>query len=198
MTPAITIVLPVHNGERYLREAIDSVLAQTYRDFELWVFNDGSTDGTVSIIDSYSDSRVRRFDNPKNLGLVATLNRAFAMVTSPYIARMDDDDIWHENKLELQMALLESRADVGVCGTSIHKFGDIDVLCYFPEESDALKVGLLFYCMMSHPSVVYRRSMQEKWDLFVNMIEVIEVECYVEKGGAFQKLGYCIKSNCKL
>lgn len=155
----ITIILPVYNGERYLREAIDSVLSQTYRDFELWVCNDGSTDGTVSIVDSYTDPRVKRIDNPQNMGLVATLNRAFAMVESPFIARMDDDDLWHENKLELQMALLESRPDVGVCGTSIHKFGDLDAIHIFPEESDALKVGLLFYCMMSHPSVVYRRSM---------------------------------------
>ena len=155
----VTIILPVYNGERYLRESIDSVLAQTYRDFELWVVNDGSTDGSMAIVDSYTDPRVKRIDNPRNMGLVATLNRAFAMVESPYIARMDDDDIWHERKLELQMSLLESRPDVGVCGTSIHKFGDIDSIHIFPEESDALKVGLLFYCMMSHPSVVYRRSM---------------------------------------
>lgn len=155
----VTIVLPVYNGERYLREAIDSVLAQTFRDFELWVVNDGSTDGTVGIVDSYSDPRVKRIDNPHNMGLVATLNRAFAMVESPYVARMDDDDLWHAHKLELQMALLKSRPDVGVCGTSIHKFGDLDSVNIFPEESDALKVGLLFYCMMSHPSVVYRRSM---------------------------------------
>ena len=165
MNPLITIVLPVYNGERYLREAIDSVLAQTYRDFELWVCNDGSTDSTVAIVDSYTDPRVHRIDNPHNMGLVATLNRAFAMVESPYIARMDDDDIWHEKKLELQIALLESRPDIGVCGTSIHKFGDIDSVNIFPEESDALKVGLLFYCMMSHPSVVYRRSMLQQTGL---------------------------------
>lgn len=157
--PQITVILPVYNGERYLRESIDSVLAQTYRGFELWVVNDGSTDHTVDIIDSYTDPRVRRVDNPQNMGLVATLNRAFAMVETPYIARMDDDDLWHPKKLELQMALLEARPDVGVCGTSIHKFGDVDSINVFPEESDALKVGLLFYCMMSHPSVVYRRSM---------------------------------------
>lgn len=155
----VTVILPVYNGERYLREAIDSVLAQTYRDFELWVCNDGSTDGTVDIVDSYIDPRIRRVDNPHNMGLVATLNHAFSMVESPYIARMDDDDLWHPEKLELQMKLLESRPEVGVCGTSIHKFGDVDAIHVFPEESDALKVGLLFYCMMSHPSVVYRRSM---------------------------------------
>ena len=157
--PEITIVLPVYNGERFLREAINSVLAQTFRDFELWVCNDGSTDGTVAIADSYDDPRVRRIDNPRNMGLVATLNRAFGMVQSPFIARMDDDDLWEPDKLERQMALLAARPDVGICGTSIHKFGDIDTIMLFPEESDALKVGLLFYCMMSHPSVVYRRSM---------------------------------------
>lgn len=161
----VTIILPVYNGEKYLREAIDSVLSQTFRDFELWVVNDGSTDGTAGIVDSYDDPRVKRIDNPHNMGLVTTLNRAFALVESPFIARMDDDDIWHPKKLELQMALLDSRPDVGVCGTSIHKFGDVDAVHVFPEESDALKVGLLFYCMMSHPSVVYRRTMLEETGL---------------------------------
>ena len=163
--PEVTIILPVYNGERYLREAINSVLAQTYRDFELWVCNDGSTDGTTAIVDSYTDPRVRRVDNPHNMGLVTTLNRAFAMAATPYIARMDDDDLWEPTKLEQQMALLAARPDVGICGTSIHKFGDIDTVMLFPEESDALKVGLLFYCMMSHPSVVYRRSMLLKTGL---------------------------------
>lgn len=157
--PKVTIILPVYNGERFLRESIDSVLSQTYHDFELWVVNDGSTDGTVAIVDSYTDPRVKRVDNPHNMGLVATLNRAFALVETPYIARMDDDDLWHPKKLELQMALLESHPEVGICGTSIHKFGDVDAIHIFPETSDALKVGLLFYCMMSHPSVVYRHSM---------------------------------------
>ena len=155
----ITIILPVYNGEHYLREAIDSVLAQTYSDFELWVVNDGSTDGTVAIIDSYTDPRVRRIDNPHNMGLVATLNRSFAAVQTEYIARMDDDDLWHPDKLRLQVQYLDRHLDVGVCGTGVHKFGDLDSVMLFPADSDALKVGLLFYCMMSHPSVVYRRSM---------------------------------------
>lgn len=159
MSPKITIVLPIYNGEKYLREAIDSVLAQTYRHFELWAINDGSSDNSAAIIDSYSDSRVKHFENHCNMGVVYTQNKAFALATTPYIARMDQDDIWHPEKLELQVSLLESRPDVGVCGTSIHKFGDIDSVNIFPEESDALKVGLLFYCMMSHPSVVFRRSM---------------------------------------
>ena len=165
MNPLVTIVLPVYNGERYLREAIDSVLAQSFHDFELWVVNDGSTDGTVGIVDSYCDPRVKRIDNPHNMGLVETLNRAFTMVATPYIARMDDDDLWEPTKLEKQIALLESRPEIGVCGTSIHKFGDIDSVNIFPEESDALKVGLLFYCMMSHPSVIYRRSMLQQTGL---------------------------------
>lgn len=164
----ITIVLPVYNGERFLREAIDSVLAQTYRDFELWVINDGSIDGSMAIVDTYTDSRLVRMDNPYNMGTVATQNQAFAMVMSPYIARMDQDDLWHPEKLEMQVKLLESRPDVGVCGTSIHKFGDIDSINIFPEESNTLKVGLMFYCMMSHPSVVFRRSVLEETGIKYN------------------------------
>ena len=156
--PHVTIILPVYNGERYLCEAIDSVLAQTYCDFELWVVNDGSTDGTVTIVDSYIDPRVRRIDNPHNMGLVDTLNRAFAMVETPYIARMDDDDIWHKKKLEFQMALLESRPDVGVCGTSIHKFGDIDSICIFPRRERCAEGGSAFLLYDEPP----QRSVSQK------------------------------------
>ncbi|MBR1799414.1 MAG: glycosyltransferase family 2 protein [Bacteroidales bacterium] len=164
----VTIVLPVYNGEAFLRQAIDSILAQTFTDYELWVVNDGSTDGSMAIVEGYADSRIVRKDNPSNLGLVATLNNTFAQITTPFIARMDADDIWHPRKLELQMAHLRQHPSVGICGTSIHKFGDIDQTMIFPKESNALKVGLLFYCMMSHPSVVFRRESILKHNLTYN------------------------------
>lgn len=155
--PQVTIVMPVYNGEAYLEEAIGSVLRQTYADFALWVVNDGCTDRSMDIVGRFADPRLVRLDNPRNLGLVATLNNTFARVQSPYIARMDADDVWLPDKLERQMAALAAHPEAGICGTSVEKFGDLHSVVRFPS-AEALKVGLLFHCMMSHPSVVYRRS----------------------------------------
>lgn len=156
--PKITILMPVYNGERYLRETIDNVLNQTCEDFLFLIINDGSTDGSEAIIKSYDDCRIVYHRNEKNLGLVATLNKGIDLVQTKYLARMDADDLWEPAKLEKQIVLMEQRPDVGLCGTSIHKFGAINGDFIFPVDNNHLKVGFLFYCMMSHPSVVYRMS----------------------------------------
>lgn len=154
----LTILMPVYNGETYLRETMDSVLAQTYSDFVFLIINDGSTDQTEQIILSYQDSRILYCKNDKNLGLLATLNKGIDLVHTEYLARMDADDLWHPTKLEKQIQLLDSRPDVGLCGTSIHKFGAFEGDFIFPIDNEGLKVGFLFYCCMSHPSVIFRMS----------------------------------------
>lgn len=155
----VTVLLPVYNGARYLRETIDSVLTQTYADFLLLVINDGSTDNSKDVVLSYDDPRITVIDNGRNLGLVGTLNKGIGLVATKYLARIDADDIWERTKLEKQIEYLESHPECGLCGTSINKFGIINSQMIFPEDNDGLKVGFLFYCMMSHPSVVYRTSM---------------------------------------
>lgn len=155
----ITILMPVYNGERYLRETMDSIFAQTYQDYVLLIINDGSTDATRDIVMSYNDERIQLVDNEQNLGLVRTLNKGIGLVTTEYLARMDADDLWHPEKLQKQIDYLDSHPDCGLCGTSIHKFGDINADMVFPVDNDGLKVGFLFYCMMSHPSVIFRMSM---------------------------------------
>jgi len=154
----ITILMPVYNGERFLKETIDSVLAQSYSDFIFLIINDGSTDRTAEIICSYSDKRIIYQENEKNIGLVATLNNGIEIVDTEFLARMDADDLWHPTKLERQIQLLDSRPDVGLCGTSIRKFGAFEGDFIFPIDNEGLKVGFLFYCCMSHPSVVFRMS----------------------------------------
>lgn len=163
--PRVTILMPVFNGEPFLRETIDSVLSQTFYDFILLIINDGSTDNTRDIVLSYQDDRIRLVDNEHNMGLVDTLNKGIGLTETEYLARLDADDLWEETKLEKQISLLDSRPDVGLCGTSIHKFGLINGDMIFPINNDGLKVGFLFYCMMSHPSVVYRMSMLRKTGL---------------------------------
>ena len=155
----ITILMPVYNGEKYLRETMDSVLAQTYTNFIFLIINDGSTDSTRDIVLSYQDDRIHLVDNEHNMGLVDTLNKGIGLVKTEFLARLDADDLWDKTKLEKQIAVLDARPEVGLCGTSIHKFGIINGDMIFPVDNEGLKVGFLFYCMMSHPSVVYRMSM---------------------------------------
>lgn len=158
----ITILMPVYNGKPFLKETIDSVLAQSYSDFILLIINDGSTDSSAEIIHSYSDKRIVYYENEKNLGLVATLNKGIEIVDTEFLARMDADDLWHPAKLEKQIQLLDSRSDVGLCGTTIRKFGAFEGDFTFPVDNEALKVGFLFYCCMSHPSVIFRMSFLKK------------------------------------
>jgi glycosyltransferase involved in cell wall biosynthesis len=154
----ITIVMPVHNGAMYLKETIDNVLLQTYADFIFLIFNDGSTDETEQIILSYADNRIQYMKNDYNMGLVKTLNRGIDLVKTEFLARIDADDLWHPKKLEKQLELMDIHPEVGICGTSIRKFGAYESDLYFPVNNSGLKVGFLFYCCMSHPSVLFRMS----------------------------------------
>lgn len=168
MKERITILMPVYNGAKFLRETIENVLLQSYRDFIFLIVNDGSTDDTEKIILSYKDSRIKYLKNERNLGLVKTLNKGIDLIETEFLARMDADDLWVETKLEKQLALLDSRPDVGICGTSIRKFGAFQGDFIFPMDNTGLKVGFLFYCCMSHPSVVFRMSFLKNSGLWYN------------------------------
>ena len=117
--PKITVLMPVYNGEKYLRESVDSILNQTFTDFELLIINDGSTDSSMEILNSYSDSRIRIVTNEVNLRLIKTLNKGIDLATGEYIARMDCDDIADPKRLEIQLQYMEKHPDVAVCGTGV-------------------------------------------------------------------------------
>jgi len=154
----VTIVLPIYNGEKYLAETIDSVLNQTFSDFELLVIDDASTDASAQIVQSYTDDRIRYIKNEINLGPVASPQKAMDRCETMYIARIDQDDIWLPEKLEKQIKILDEHPGIGICGTSVEWFGDRTGIHIFPERNDELKAWFLFGCCMSHPSVVFRRS----------------------------------------
>lgn len=115
--PKVTILMPVYNGEKYLREAIESILNQSFADFELLVINDGSTDSSVKIIEAYSDFRIRLVHNEKNLKLIATLNKGIDLARGEYIARMDCDDVSHPERLEKQVKFMDSHPEIGICSS---------------------------------------------------------------------------------
>ncbi|HFH8171719.1 TPA: glycosyltransferase family 2 protein, partial [Streptococcus agalactiae] len=106
-----------------LRESVDSILNQTFTDFELLIINDGSTDSSMEILNSYSDSRIRIVTNEVNLRLIKTLNKGIDLATGEYIARMDCDDIADPKRLEIQLQYMEKHPDVAVCGTGVKVIG---------------------------------------------------------------------------
>lgn len=119
-TPLISVILPTYNGSRYIKTAIESVLAQNYLNFELIVINDTSTDSTSDLVEEYmrKDKRVIMLKNEKNLRLVGTLNRWIAFASGEYIARIDDDDIWSDSeKLTKQVREFEKNPKLWIVGT---------------------------------------------------------------------------------
>jgi len=116
----ITILMPVYNGEKYLKEAIDSILDQTFKNFEFLIINDGSTDKTETIIKSYNDPRIRLLNNKKNIGITKSLNLGIMLSQGEYIARMDADDISLPNRLQKQYQFLENNKNIGVVGSNMY------------------------------------------------------------------------------
>lgn len=105
----VSVIMPAYNAERFIKESIDSVLAQTYKNWELIIVDDCSTDNTESIVYSYNDSRIRYMRNEKNLGAALTRNRAIKEARGRYIAFLDSDDLWMPEKLEKQIAFMQKQ-----------------------------------------------------------------------------------------
>ena len=156
--PMISVVMPVYNGERYLREAIDSILNQTYADFEFIILNDGSTDKTEEIILSYNDPRIVYVKNDENLQIVKTLNKGIALAQGKYIARMDSDDISLPARFEKQVQFMENNQRVDICGTWIEVFDLRNEKWEYPIGHEEIKSVLLFNSALAHPSVIMKKS----------------------------------------
>ena len=122
--PKISVVMPAYNAEKYIGEAIESILNQTFKDFEFIIINDGSVDHTKEIIREYNDPRIVLLENDKNRGIVLSLNKGLDAATGKYIARMDADDIALKNRFERQVEYLDEHKDIGVLGTGICTFGE--------------------------------------------------------------------------
>jgi len=151
----LSVIMCVYNGEAFLKEAVDSVLAQTYASFEFIVINDGSTDHTAAILASIADPRMVVITNATNLGLIRSLNIGLGAATGTFIARMDADDICRPERFEKQLAFLEQHPEVGLCGTWLQIIGD-DSRYTFPLTHEEIKLALLDYNPIAHPSVMFR------------------------------------------
>ena len=142
--PEITVAMPAYNAAADLREAMDSILAQTFEDFELLVVDDGSTDGTFALAGATGDSRVRVERLPGNRGRATARNMALGRARGRYLAWMDADDIAHPRRLELQHACLEAQPDTHICGAGVEYFGHSQAVEFFPELPEAARGAALF------------------------------------------------------
>ena len=117
-SPLISVLMPVYNSEKYVAEAIESILCQTYKDFEFIIINDASTDSSLKIIAKYAkqDKRIKLINNKKNVKISASLNKGLSIAKGKYIARMDSDDISLPSRFELQTKFLADNPAVGIVG----------------------------------------------------------------------------------
>jgi glycosyltransferase involved in cell wall biosynthesis len=156
--PLVSVVMPVYNSAPYVEEAIASMLNQTFANFELLVFNDGSTDESAALIRGFTDSRIQLFDYSQNMGYVAHLNHALELARGTYIARMDSDDIASPDRLARQVAYMEAHPETGLCGTAYREFGSREGLVPVPETDAAIRRWMLRSNPFGHPTVLMRTA----------------------------------------
>ncbi len=169
MTPYVTVLMPVYNGEKYLKEAIDSILNQTFTDFEFLIVNDSSIDRSVNIIESYKDSRIHLVHNKVRRGLPIALNRGIDLARGNYIARMDCDDISLPDRLAKQVNFMDTHPQIGVAGTWIEHFGANHAIIKFATDPEVIRCSLLFgNYHLAHPTIIMRKAYIKANNLYYN------------------------------
>lgn len=151
--------MPVYNGEAFLEEALDSVLRQSFKDFELLIMNDGSTDRTSAIIDRYKDPRIRL--EKRQHDFIGNLNEGIRLARGKYIARMDADDVMHTERLRVQVGFMENNPEIAVCGSWMKSFGEgrlPEIIRSFQGEVVQPVVHMLKGNILFHPTVLFRKS----------------------------------------
>ncbi len=166
--PNVTVLMPVFNGEKYLRKAIDSILNQDYTNFEFLIINDGSTDKSTKIIKSYNDKRIKLVNNPYNKGLVYSLNLGIEMAQGKYIARMDCDDISLPSRLKKQVDLLEKTKYALVASKIITIDKNGKELGLWVEDQRAITPEKIRSQLpkgncLAHPSIMVRSNIIRKY-----------------------------------
>ena len=161
--PEVSVIMPVFNGEKYLNEAVDSILDQRFKDFEFIIINDGSVDNTSKILDSYSDGRIRLVQR-ENRGFAYSLNEAIQLAEGKYIARMDADDVALENRLQLQYEFMESYPGVDILGGQAdiidedgRLIGEMRKPISWPNISKYIK----YACPLCHPTYFVREHVYD-------------------------------------
>jgi glycosyltransferase involved in cell wall biosynthesis len=164
----ISILMSVYNGEKYLAEAIESILGQTFTNFEFLIINNGSTDKSRKILLSYSDNRIKLIDNKINVGLIKSLNKGLDLALGKYIARMDADDISLPGRLQIQFEFMEKNPHIDVCGSWYEMFGNKNCITETPVQDKDIKETLFFHNCIAHPTVIIRKNTLDKYQIKYN------------------------------
>lgn len=173
--PKVSVLLSNYNGDKHLDESISSVLSQTYKDFEFIIVDDASTDSSRKVIENYHDKRIKKYYAEKNRNIAYSLNLALSMASGEYIARIDSDDVWELNKLEIQVQYMENHSEWGACFTKVNIIDEYSNIAndmydeYFQlfnsAENKSQREWLRFFFYqgncLCHPSVVIRRNVLE-------------------------------------
>lgn len=153
--------MPVYNSELYIKEAIDSILNQTFSDFEFIIIDDASTDKSVEIIKSYTDSRIKLIVKPQNLGYTNSLNYGLKIAKGEYFARMDSDDISLPTRFEKQVTYLNNHRDTVLCGANYSILGT-DIVHQLPENHNEIQIRFIRNNCFAHPVVMLRKSVLDE------------------------------------
>lgn len=167
--PIVSVVLPYFNSGQFLGAAIESILGQTFTEFELLLINDGSTDGSREIAAGYNDKRIVMIDNPGNKGLIYSLNTGLEQAKGKYIVRMDADDLSMPERIKKQVAFMEATPGIGAAGCSYYSFSERSVKkVYAIEEPEVLRTLLLFNSCLCHPAAIIRKAVLDEHHIRYN------------------------------
>lgn len=175
--PLVSILMPVYNTASFLKEAMDSILSQTFTDFELIVLNDCSPDNAEEILDIYDDPRIVRYKGEKNVGLSNVLNVGIDMAQGKYIARMDSDDLSLPKRLEVQVNFLETHPNIDLVSVGMQLFGAREEVWIRERNPEKVKVTALFFSPVLHASSLWRKESFERHRLRFRQ-EMVPAEDY--------------------
>jgi hypothetical protein len=156
-SPRVSVIMAVHNGERYVRESVDSVLSQSFADFELLVVDDASTDSTTEILAQYHDERLRVLHNEVDSERCVSRNRALREARGEYAAILDPDDVALPQRLERQVAFMDAHPAVTVSGSYYQRYESGEIMTLLLEDA-AIRAQMLFHSPLAHPTVIMRRA----------------------------------------
>ena len=177
MSGLVSVLMPVYNTALYLREAMDSMLCQTFKGFELIVLDDCSPDNAEEILDAYDDPRIVRYKGEKNAGLSNVLNVGIGMARGKYIARMDSDDISLPQRLQVQVEYLETHPDIDLVSVGMRLFGAKEGTWVRELNPEKVKIEAMFHSPVLHASSVWRKEAFEKQGLRFRQ-EMVPAEDY--------------------
>lgn len=165
MRPKVSVILPVFNQERYVKEAVNSIIRQSFRDFELIIVDDGSTDDSFKIISRIKDPRIKIIRNKKNIGLTKSLNKALKVAKGEFLARMDGDDIAYPDRLYLELEAFKKNKNLYLVGSQadlIDKNGGMLKTTNIPTSYRSIKKVAVRYNPFIHPTIMFRKKLLTK------------------------------------